>query len=137
MKRLINWFKRQIIRRRVKLRRKQLNAIKQKHPLQGNELLAFSVIKKSIFHPSAELLIAPISQNRYIHFDDIYIKLQYEYSVIINGKYSYFIVIPDHYVKELNRLFDVKLESTRRKWELAAERKTNKSLQDILIQLSK
>lgn len=124
---------------RVRLRkfiRKSQSAFTPERKLSETQQLAISVIKKAIIHPDAELLTAPISGTKYIHFNDVFIRIEKNYVNIINGSYSYHVDMFDDSLESINRKFNAKLESTYKHWERTITVKTNKSLNTILQDLT-
>jgi hypothetical protein len=105
-------------------------------PLSETQELAVAVVKKAIVNPEAELLLAPISGTRYIHFDDVFIVIDSHHVSINNGSYSYHIDMDTTPIDKLRKKFNTKLESTRKTWEHVIVKKTNKSLANILNELT-
>lgn len=116
--------------------RKSQSAFTPERSLSETQQLAISVIKKAIIHPDAELLTAPISGTKYIHFNDVFIRIEKNYVNIINGSYSYHVDMFDDSLDSINRKFNAKLESTYKRWERTITAKTNKSLNTILQDLT-
>ena len=117
--------------------RKLQNKMTPVHQLSETQLLAVAVIRKAIINPNAELLIAPISGTRYIHFKEIFIRIENNFVNIINGSYSYHIDLDDKTINTLHRKFNAKLESTSKQWEYTITNKTKRSLNSILTELNK
>ena len=92
--------------------RKSQSTFTPERSLSETQQLAISVIKKAIIHPDAELLTAPISGTKYIHFNDVFIRIEKNYVNIINGSYSYHVDMFDDSLDSINRKFNAKLEST-------------------------
>lgn len=101
-----------------------------------SQKLAVAIINKAIAHSNAILLTAPISETRYIHFNDIFIRIEYDNVTIINGVYSYHIVINYKDAEYLINKFNLKLEQTRKQWEREIVTKTHRSLNNILEELN-
>jgi hypothetical protein len=116
--------------------RKSQSTFTPERSLSETQQLAISVIKKAIIHPDAELLTAPISGTKYIHFNDVFIRIEKNYVNIINGSYSYHVDMFDDSLDSINRKFNAKLESTYKRWERTITAKTNKSLNTILQDLT-
>ncbi len=131
----MNFKKRFRVRFRSFLRKSQ-NAFTPAKELSETQQLAIAVIKKAIIHPSAELLTAPISGTKYIHFNDVFIRIEKDFVNIINGSYSYHVHMQDEALSAINRKFNAKLETTYKRWERAITTKTNKSLNTILQDLT-
>jgi hypothetical protein len=76
MKRLIkNWVKRFVKRLQVHFRRfwrRQGDILTTNLPLNETQELAISIVKKAIISKGVELLIAPVSGTRYIHFNEVF-----------------------------------------------------------------
>lgn len=113
------------------------NKITPQHKLSETQLLAVAVIKRAIIHPEAELLMAPVSGTRYIHFNEVFIVLDVHFAKIINGAYSYHVDLDDRTLSNIVHKFNTKLESTRKIWEFDITTKTNRSLTTILTELKK
>lgn len=101
-----------------------------------SQKLFITIINKALSNPRCKLLIAPISNTRYIHFDDIFIRMDYNNITIINGVYSYNIMISQYDAEQLITKFNVKLEQTRKQWEREIVSKTHRSLNNILEDLN-
>lgn len=112
------------------------NSVMSEKPLSETQELAVAVVKKAIVNPEAELLLAPISGTRYIHFDDVFIVIDSHHVSINNGSYSYHIDMDTTPIDKLRKKFNTKLESTRKTWEHVIVKKTNKSLANILNELT-
>ena len=131
--------KRFIKRFRVYLRRflrSGKNKITPQYKLTETQVLAVSVIQKAIIHPDAELLIAPISGTKYIHFNEVFIRIETHFVLIINGSYSYHIDLDDRTIGNIIHKFNSKLEFTRKNWEFTITNKTNRSLNTIIKDLT-
>lgn len=140
MKRLIkNWFKRTFKRSRVRLRRfwrRQNDILTPDFPLTEIQELALTIVKKAIVTNGVELLVAPVSGTRYIHFKEIFIKIDYKMIVIINGSYTYHVEISEKSTNELLNRFNFKLETVQKAYEHAILTKTKRSLNTILEDLT-
>ena len=99
--------------------------------------LAIAVIKRAINFNNSELLIAPLSGTRYVHVNDIFIRIEFRDVTIIDGIYSYHVTIPDYYADKIYRKFNLKLETRRKLWETSILTKTNRSLSSILKDFEK
>lgn len=141
MKRKIKlWIKGRINRRRVSFRnmRRRLGAnFDPSQPLDETQKLAMDIVRKAIFHNGSNLVIAPISGTKYIHYDEVFIKIESGVITIINGTYTYHIQIPNKYVYDLSEKYDFRLESIRKRWEAQITAKTKRSLTNILEDLNK
>jgi hypothetical protein len=82
------------------------------------------------------MLIAPISGTRYIHYNDIFIKIDHRLITIINGTYTYHINISDNDTDLLLERFNFRLENVRKRWEETITTKTTRSLNSILEDLN-
>lgn len=115
------------LRTRLKFRK----MIQKKIELEENQKIASNIIIRAISRPNAKLLIAPISGTKYIHVDDIFIKMDYDGVSIINGRYSYDLTLPNSEMALLIRRFNIRLEKTREDWDAIIHSKTNHSLATI------
>ena len=104
--------------------------------LTANQELGVKIFEKSLIIPGAELLIAPISGTFYIKTDDIFIVLDGNELRIVNGKYEYHISISLRSYEKLSGKFKRILESRRKKMEESMLSKTNRSLSEILHDVS-
>lgn len=105
-------------------------------PLSENQLLAIRIIKRAISDKRSTLVIAPISDTRYIHFNDIFIKIEMDIVTIINGSYLYHIQLPTNEVGKLLDKYNCHLEMIRKEWEAQMTVKAKNSLDKILNELS-
>lgn len=97
--------------------------------------LAIGIVRRAINYRDSNLLIAPISGDRYIHYNDIFIKLEYQRVTIINGTYTYDVIIPSNESDKLTVRFNDRLERTRKDWEETIRSKTERSLKNIYNEL--
>lgn len=136
MKKAINWGFNRHLRLKVLIRRIWRKRIYPSEKLLVNQEIALSIIRKAIINEDAKLLLAPLSETRYIQYNDIFIRIQPGFVSIINGKYSYDVSMPNSAIESIVDKFNIKLESTRKKWENSMTQKTTKSLNTILSELS-
>jgi len=140
MKRLIkNWFKRFSKRLRVYFRRlwrMQNDILMPNYPLTEIQELTMKIVKKAIITKGVELLVAPVSGTRYIHFNEIFIKIDHKLVTIINGSYTYHIEISEKSMSELLNRFNFKLETVQKAYEHTILTKTKRSLYTILEDLT-
>lgn len=140
MKRKIKlWIKARFNRARVRWRKRRRSIGSKLEYRPQNDItqeLAISIVKKAIWNPDATMLIAPISGTRYIHYDDIFIKIDHRLITIINGTYTYHINISDHDTDFLLERFNFRLENVRKRWEETITAKTTRSLNSILEDLN-
>lgn len=136
MKKAINWGFNRHLRLKVLIRRIWRKRIYPSEKLLVNQEIALSIIRKAIINEDAKLLLAPLSETRYIQYNDIFIRIQPGFFSIINGKYSYDVSMPNSAIESIVDKFNIKLESTRKKWENSMTQKTTKSLNTILSELS-
>lgn len=100
--------------------------------------LAVEIATSAINNNQANLLIAPDSGIRYIHYRDIFIRIEAGSMIsIINGKYTYEIFLPQEAFNEVSTQFSLKLQAIRDGWELDIKDKTTRSLNTILQDISK
>lgn len=140
MKRKIKlWIKARFNRARVRWRKRRRRIGSKLEYRPQNDItqeLAISIVKKAIWNPEAIMLIAPISGTRYIHYDEIFIKIDHRLITIINGTYTYHINISDHDTDFLLERFNFRLENVRKRWEETITAKTTRSLNSILEDLN-
>lgn len=118
-----------ILRWYVRFRNKNSNT-------NETQKLGYKIVKELLHNPEAKLLYSQHYNMRYIQLDDIFVKLHEESASIINGKYSYFISLDSESYSKLTESFDNRNESVRRKIETVLVNKTNKSLHNILQEVS-
>jgi hypothetical protein len=104
--------------------------------LTANQELGIKIFEKSLIIPGAELLIAPISGTYYIKTEDIFIVLDGNELRIVNGRYEYHISLTMRSYEKLTDRFKRILESRRKKMEQSMLSKTNRSLSEILQDVS-
>lgn len=140
MKRKIKlWIKGRINRRRVSfrnMRRRIGSNFDPAQPLDDTQKLAVDIVRKAIYTNESNLVIAPISGTKYIHYDEVFIKLESGVVTIINGTYTYHIQLPNKVIYELSEKYDFRLESIRKRWEAHITAKTKRSLTNILQELN-
>ena len=101
------------------------------------QTIAIAIIKKAINHPESKLLYAPLSNIKFIHYKDIFVKIDGNDISVINGVYSYHITIPTQDTEYLSNKFRQKLESIRNDWDSEITHKVTRSLSSVLDDLSK
>jgi len=104
--------------------------------LTDTQELGIKIFERSLILPDAELLIAPISGTYYIKSKDIFIVLDGNELRIVNGKYEYHIYVSAMSYQKMSDKFKRILESKRKKMEEAMLSKTNRSLSEILEDVS-
>ena len=108
----------------------------QKDTLTDAQQISIDIVKKAIYHLDADLLIAPVSDTRYIRFSNIFIRIENANVTIINGLYSYHIVLPEAAIADLCIKFNTRLEKKRKRFEQDIMVKMKRSLSDILTELN-
>ena len=104
--------------------------------LTSNQELGIKIFEKCLIMPDSELLIAPISGTFYIKSKDIFIVLDGNELKIVNGKYEYHIYVSSRSYEKMIGKFKRILESRRKKMEESMLSKTNRSLSEILEDVS-
>jgi hypothetical protein len=112
------------------------NRIPKKDPQQTSILL---ICKKIISNKDSTLLIAPISGKRYIKYEkgNLFIILSKEQIEIINHVYSYIIPMNSIILHKIEKIFDNRLEEIRLDMEMEIKNNIQKSLSQLLRDLSK
>jgi hypothetical protein len=112
------------------------NRIPKKDPQQTSILL---ICKKIISNKDSTLLIAPISGKRYIKYEkgNLFIILSKEQIEIINHVYSYTIPMNSIILHKIEKIFDNRLEEIRLDMEMEIKNNIQKSLSQLLRDLSK
>ena len=112
------------------------NRIPKKDPQQTSILL---ICKKIISNKDSTLLIAPIRGKRYIKYEkgNLFIILSKEQIEIINHVYSYIIPMNSIILHKIEKIFDNRLEEIRLDMEMEIKNNIQKSLSQLLRDLSK
>jgi hypothetical protein len=112
------------------------NRIPKKDPQQTSILL---ICKKIISNKDSTLLIAPVSGKRYIKYEkgNLFIILSKEQIEIINHVYSYIIPMNSIILHKIEKIFDNRLEEIRLDMEKEIKNNIQKSLSQLLRDLSK
>ena len=100
--------------------------------LTPNQELGIKIFEKCLILGDSELLIAPISGTFYIKTKDIFIVLDGNDLRIVNGKYEYHIYVTLRSYEKMVDKFKRVLEVRRKKMEESMLSKTNRSLSEIL-----
>jgi predicted DNA-binding protein (UPF0278 family) len=108
----------------------------QRGDLSENQKITLKIVRKLIFNRNSELLIAPISYNFYIIYNDMMVKIKDNQVEIINGKYFYDVSLPQGVIRELEHQIKNRLEVRIKMSEEEVTRKTKRSLNTILEELS-
>ena len=112
------------------------NQIPKKDPQQTSLLL---ICKRIISSNDSTLLIAPVSGKRYIKYEkgNLFIILSKEQIEIINHVYSYIIPMNSIILHKIEKIFDNRLEEIRLDMEKEIKNNIQKSLSQLLRDLSK
>lgn len=134
---IMNFFKRKIFKGYISTKKNMafLDFI-PKPKLDDNQILGIGIFEKALVRPGVELLMAPLSETYYIESDDIFIILNGDGLKLINGVYQYRIDLPESSCRELSNKFRRVLENRRKKMEKKMLLKTQRSLKNILENLS-
>jgi|LakMenEpi03Aug12_release.lakeMendotaPanAssembly.Ray.scaffolds.fasta_scaffold80092_5 hypothetical protein len=133
----MNFFKRQIFKGYLATKKNMsFLDFMPKHKLDENQILGVGIFEKALVKPGVELLMAPLSETYYIESDDIFIILNGDGLKLINGVYQYRIDLPETACRELSNKFRRALENRRKKMEKKMILKTQRSLKNILENLS-
>jgi hypothetical protein len=97
------------------------------------ELECLIICKKMIQRPDSVLLLTPLTNKRYIKNDPLSIFITIDGGLInvINHKYSYVVPMSDRSIKEINDIFNTKVENQRKKMEDEITSNIKHSLRDI------
>lgn len=95
---------------------------------------AFLIFKEMVKNPKCYLMVAPLSDRKYIHDKerDIFVSLYDTNLTIINTVYQYDIRLSDKEEGYLKNLFNNALEKRRLRFENKMRSKVDKSLSTIL-----
>lgn len=88
-------------------------------------------IKKMIQKEDSILMYAPYSNSFYIEWREYSSKIGITNVVIKNGKFSYYITMPEKYIKKLKKHFNDTSEKRCQKLENTYNRKTLSTLQEV------
>jgi hypothetical protein len=109
-----------------------------KRKIEGNEIemddvqiSSFSLIKKLINHESSDLIYSPISLTYYIENGEHYVRFTNNSLTITNGKFSYYVCLPDKKMESLRTIFHSKLESKKFDLDKKYSNNTLKSFREI------
>ena len=111
------------------------NYIKGRHNLNEMQLKSIRIVKRLLNKSDIEVLIAPKSGERYIHYKDIFVTIFDERVQIINHKYAYDISLPKDVVEDVAKLFDRRTEIERIKMKKEITKNINSSLSHLLSEL--
>lgn len=92
---------------------------------------SFSLIKKLIKHEDSDLIYSPISLTYYIENGDYYVRFTNNSLTITNGRFSYYVWLPDEKVEILQTLFHSRLESKKTDLDKKYNSNTLKSFKEI------
>lgn len=105
--------------------------------LTPNQELGIKIFEKVLVRSDVELLMAPLSSTYYIKAQDIFVMLDGTDLRIINGRYEYHITINEKLHLKLAYRFKRVLENKRKRMEATMFSKTNRSLNEILEDVSR
>ena len=128
--------KQRYLRLRLWVSKVFLSLSQERSDLTENQKLTVKIVRKLIFSRESELLIAPISYNFYIIHNDMMVKIVDNQVEIINGKYFYDVALPQGVIRALEHQIKNRLEVRIRMSEEEVTRKTKRSLNTILEELS-
>jgi hypothetical protein len=128
--------KQRYLRLRLWISKVFLSMSQQRGDLSENQKITLKIVRKLIFNRNSELLIAPISYNFYIIYNDMMVKIKDNQVEIINGKYFYDVSLPQGVIRELEHQIKNRLEVRIKMSEEEVTRKTKRSLNTILEELS-
>lgn len=92
---------------------------------------SYLIVKRMIAKEDSTLLIAPISNQCYVEWQNYFIKLSDNAVTITNGKFSYYVSLPFKHTGELKDFFNHTVEGRRQKMESNYENRTLSSLKEI------
>jgi hypothetical protein len=95
------------------------------------QISSYSLIKKLIKHDDSDLIYSPISNTYYIENGDYYVRFTNNSLTVTNGKFSYYVWLPDKKMESLQSLFHAKLESKKEVLDKKYDRNTLKSFEEI------
>jgi hypothetical protein len=78
----------------------------QKVELDEVQVTAFKICKKMICNHESELIYAPITHTYYVENEHYYIRMSDGAVSITNGKFSYYVWLPEKQISILKQLFD-------------------------------
>jgi len=95
------------------------------------QISSFSLIKKLINHESSDLIYSPISLTYYIENKEHYVRFTNNSLTITNGKFSYYVWLPENKMEILRTIFHSKLESKKIDLDKKYNSNTLKSFREI------
>ena len=94
-----------------KCRKKMKSVMDSKEEtLSDVQLKAFSITRKLIAHPNSLLVPAPISGTNYVDNSNYLIRFSGNSVTITNGKFSYYVWLPNNKMDSINETFNRSLE---------------------------
>ena len=95
------------------------------------QISSFSLVKKLIKHKDSDLIYSPISLTYYIENGDYYVRYTNNSLTITNGKFSYYVWLPDDKTEILRTIFHSRLESKKIDLDKKYNSNTLKSFREI------
>ena len=115
-----------------KFRRKLKSIMDSKEEkLSEVQLKAFSITRKLIAHPNSILVPAPLSGTNYIENSNYLIRFSGNAVTITNGKFSYYVWLPNGRMDSIKEAFDRALERRTTVIESKYDSRTVLNLQQI------
>lgn len=132
---MVKFLNRLVLKTRIFYRKRFSRNVKN---YTSNEIKSSAIFRKMVNHPNSNLLIAPLSQKRYIKNKKlgIFIILSDFRLNITNHVYNYDIDINWDLSKKLQKLFDERVETSRVLLESEMQGQIQHSLLKILDKVS-
>lgn len=104
--------------------------------LNGTQQLAIKIIRQVVVNPKAKILIAPISDVRYVEFRHYFIRFGSNFASIRNGKFAYYVEFDLAHGIQLVAFADRIIEKRRHALDDQYDANTVSSLSKILEQIA-
>jgi hypothetical protein len=128
--RIENQMKRLVVRLR-KMTRSTKSIMSNEIKMDEVQHNAFRICRKMICDSKSELIHAPISHVYYIENDHYYIRFSSGSVTITNGKFSYYVWLPEKATDELKKIFSRVSQSKSNRLEQRYEETTLENLKEI------
>lgn len=104
--------------------------------LNDTQRLAIKIIRQVVVNPKAKILIAPISDVRYVEYRHYFIRFGSNFASIRNGKFAYYVEFDLVHGIQLVAFADRLIEKRRHELDDQYDANTVNSLSKILEQVS-
>jgi hypothetical protein len=135
MNKIENQLKRLVVRlRRMSRSTKSIMSTEEK--MDEVQLNAFRICRKMICDSKSELIHAPLSHIYYVENDHYYIRFSSGSVTITNGKFSYYVWLPEKMTDDLKKIFSRVSQAKSNRLEQRYEETTLENLKEISKRLT-